>query len=149
MKGGSRWHARLVGASEQGSSVVGLAVLTPVMAMLLFFVVAAGRVGVIEGRLMTAAHSAARAASQYQSASAAQAAATKTAEVSLGQLEVGCLGGPQVRVQKMDLRPGGTVRIQVSCAVKLSDLTLVGIPGSRMVSADFASVVDRFRGGST
>ena len=129
--------------------MIGLVVLTPVMAMILFFVVAAGRVGVIESKLTTAARSAARAATQYQSASEAQAAATKTAEVTLGQLKVRCLDGPQLRVLKMDLRPGGKVRIQVSCAMKLSDLTLLSIPGSKMVSADSASVVDRFRSGST
>ena len=140
---------RIDDASEQGSSVIGLAVLTPVMAMLLFFVVAAGRVGVIESKLTTAARSSARAATQHRSIEAAQAAATTTAEAVLGQLKVVCQGGPRVRVRKMHLRPGGKVQIQVSCSVGLSDLPLLGIPGSLTVSADSTSVVDRYRSGST
>ena len=128
--------------------MVGLVVLTPVMALLLIFVVVAGRVGVIESKLTTAARSAARAAAQYRSVAAARAAATTITDTSLGELEQDCQGGPQVHVLQMDLRPGGRVQIRVSCALRLSDLTMLGIPGSRTMSADSASVVDRHRSGS-
>lgn len=140
-----RRYRSLGDAAERGSSVVGLAILTPVMAMLLFFVVAAGRVGTMESKLTTAASGAARAATQHQSISAAQAAATTTAEASLGQLDVGCQSGPQVYFQEMDLKPGGRVKVRVSCAVRLSDLTLLGIPGNLEMSAASVSVVDRYR----
>ena len=132
--------------SERGSGVVGLAILTPVMAMLLFFVVAAGRVGAIESKLTTAAHGASRAATQHQSLSAAQAAATRTAATSLRQSDVGCQGGPKVYFQEVDLTPGGRVSLRVACAVRLADLTLLGIPGNLEMSAASASVVDRYRG---
>ena len=144
------WLCRRRGVpAERGSSVVGLVILTPMMATLLFFVVAAGRLGVIESKLTSAARSAARAASQTQSVSAAQAAAATTAEATLGHLRTGCHGGPQVRVLELDLRPGGQVHIKVSCVVRLSDLTVPGMPGSRIVSADSVSVVDRFRSGDS
>ena len=134
---------------ERGSTIVELAVLTPVVVVLLFFVVAAGRVGVIESKLATAARSAARAATQYGSALAAEAAATTAAESVLAQSEVNCGGGPQVNLLEMDLRPGGNVQIQISCSVGLSDLTLVALPGSRLVSAQASSVVDRYRSEAT
>ena len=133
MRGNTWWHRPTNGATERGSSVIGLVVLTPVVVLLLFFVVAAGRVGVIESKLTTAARSAAR------------AAAITITETSLGQLEESCEGGPQVRVLEMNLRPGGKVQIQVSCVVRLSDMTMFGVPGSRTVSADSESVVDRHR----
>ena len=132
-------------SGERGSGVVGLVILTPVMAMLLFFVIAAGRVGATESKLTTAASGAARAATQQQSIPAAQAAATTTAETSLSQLNVGCHGGPRVYFQEVDLKPGGRVRVRVSCAVRLSDLTLLGIPGNLEMSAASVSVVDRYR----
>ena len=141
-----RWQA--VGASDRGSSVVGLAVLTPVMAMFLFFVIAAGRVGVIQSKLTTAASGASRAASQLRSTSAAQTAAVTTAEATLGKENVGCKGGPKVYFRQMDLSPGGLVQVQITCAVRLSDLAVPGLPGDISVSADFASPVDRYRGGS-
>lgn len=143
------WCQRRRDAAERGSSVVGLVILTPIMAMLLFFVVAAGRLGVIESKLTSAARNAARAASQTQSVSTAQAVATTTAEATLDRLRTGCHDGPRVRVLELDLGPGGQVHIQVSCVVKLTDLTVPGMPGSRTVSADSVSVVDRFRSGGS
>ena len=145
MSGGSGKYASFGEAAERGSGVVGLVILTPVMAMLLFFVVAAGRMGVIESKLTTAASGAARTATQYQTISAAQAAATTTASTSLRQLDLSCQGGPRVSFQEVDLNPGGKVRVRVSCAVRLSDLTLLGIPGQLEVSAASASVVDHYR----
>lgn len=143
------WCQRRRDAAERGSSVVGLVILTPIMAMLLFFVVAAGRLGVIESKLTSAARNAARAASQTQSVSTAQAVATTTAEATLDRLRTGCHGGPRVRVLGLDLGPGGQVHIQVSCVVRLTDLTVPGMPGSRTVTADSVSVVDRFRSGGS
>lgn len=137
------------GAAERGSSVVGLVILTPMMATLLFFVVAAGRLGVIESKLTSTARSAARAATQSQSVSAAQAAASTTAAATLDHLNTSCHGGPKVSVLELDLRPGGKVHLQVSCVVMLSDLAVPGLPGSRVVSADAISVVDWFRSGGS
>ena len=142
-------HESFGDAGERGSGVVGLAILTPVMALLLFFVVAAGRMGTIQSKLTTAASGAARAATQHQSISAAQTAAITTAETSLRQSHGSCQGGPKVYFQEVDLKPGGRVSVRVSCAVRLSDLTLLGIPGNLEVSATSASVVDRYRGGGT
>lgn len=140
------WRSRrCYRTAERGSSVVGLVILTPIMATLLLFVVAAGRLGVIESKLTSAARNAARAASQTQSVSTAQAAALTTAEATLGHLNTDCHGGPLVRVLELDLRPGGKVHLRVSCEVRLSDLAVPGMPGSRVVSADSTSVVDRFR----
>ena len=135
--------------SERGSSVIELTVLTPVVVILLFFVVAAGRVGVIESKLSTAARSAARAATQYGSAPAAEAAAAAAAKSVLAQSTVNCGGGPRVDLLEMNLRPGGNVQIRVSCSVSLSDLTLIALPGHRLVSAQAVSVVDRSRSETT
>ena len=149
MTGGCQRRPRPERPSERGSSVIELTVLTPVVVVLLFFVVAAGRVGVIESKLSTAARSAARAATQYGWASAAEAAAVAAAETVLAQSTVNCGGGPRVNLLEIDLRPGGSVQIRVSCSVRLSDLTLIALPGHRLVSAQAVSVVDRYRSETT
>lgn len=138
-------HRRIALASARGSSVVGLTLLTPIMAMSLFFVVAAGRIGVVESKLVTAAHSAARAATQHHSASAAKTAATTAATASLTQLGAGCHGGPRIRIEELNLQPGGSVQLQISCAVRLTDLALPGLSGELKVSASARSVVDQYR----
>ena len=51
---------RLVGeTAERGSSMVELTLFTPIMVALLFFVIAAGRVGTIQSKLTAAASGAA------------------------------------------------------------------------------------------
>lgn len=149
MRAVSRGNGAFGDAQDRGSSVVGLAVLAPVMLSLLFFVVAAGRVGVIEGKLTTAASSAARAASQHQSVFAARAAAISIVEATLSDSGTSCRGGPKVFFPEVDLKPGGRVQVRVSCSVDLSDLTTLGIPGSLELSEDSASVVDDYRSQSS
>ncbi len=145
MKAVSQEHCAFDDARDRGSSVVGLAVFAPVMLTLFFFVVAAGRVGVTEGRLATAASGAARAATQHQSIVAAQAAAISIVEATLSNSATSCMGGPKVSFKEVNLKPGGRVQVRVSCSVGLSDLTTLGIPGSLELSADSASVVDYYR----
>ncbi|MCY4193145.1 MAG: pilus assembly protein [bacterium] len=137
---------RLVGeTAERGSSMVELTLFTPIMVALLFFVIAAGRVGTIQSKLTAAASGAARAAAQHQSIPTAQAAATMTAEASLRHSDLGCANGPKVYFQELNLSPGGKVMLRISCAVRLSDLALPGLPGNLEVSAASVSVVDRYR----
>ena len=54
---------------------------------------------------------------------------------------------PQVSVDTTALRPGGQVLVRVSCTARLSDLALLGVPGSRTFTATSVEVVDRWRGG--
>jgi hypothetical protein len=42
-------------------------------------------------------------------------------------------------------RPGGQVTVDVTCTAALSDLTLLGVPGTRHITASFSAPVDRFR----
>ncbi len=145
MKRETSQHRRIALISARGSSVVGLTLLAPIMAMSLLFVVAAGRIGVVESKLIAAAHSAARAATQHRSSSAAETAATTAATASLNQLGVGCHGGPRVRIEELNLQPGGSVKLEVSCVVRLTDLALPGLSNKLRVSASARSVVDQFR----
>jgi len=78
--------------------VIGLVVLTPVMALLFFFVVAAGRVGVVESKLTAAARGAARAVSQSRSTDAAGAGAGAIPDPAFGHCAGEGEGGPMVGV---------------------------------------------------
>jgi hypothetical protein len=43
------------------------------------------------------------------------------------------------------LRPGGRVRVNVSCTVDLGDALLLGVAGQRRLSADALEPVDTWR----
>ena len=55
-------------------------------------------------------------------------------------------GSVDVRVDTGGLRPGGAVTVTVSCRVRLADLVLLGVPGSRVVESTATSPVDQWRG---
>lgn len=130
---------------EHGSAVVELAVVTPAILLLLMLVVAAGRLVLARQDVYGAAADAARAASVRGHPGNAEADARATVRRSLADRGVTCrnLG---VGVDAGALAPGGTVSVAVTCTVALSDLGLLGLPGSRAVSARAYEVVDRYRG---
>lgn len=122
-----------------------LVLITPAILVLLLFVVAGGRLVLARERVDAAARDAARAGTIARSAAAAQADATKAAEARLADAGVTC-GTLDVKADVTDFRPGGTVTTTITCTVDLGDLTLLGVPGSRTITAVAAETVDTLRG---
>jgi Flp pilus assembly protein TadG len=137
------WLRRLA-ASDTGSATTELALATPVLMAVLLFLVLCGRLVSAQMDLDAAASSGARSGSIARSETAARAEAERTARQTLAARGVTCRQAT-VRVTTGGLRPGGSVTVTVSCAVPLSDLLLLGVPGSRAVSATATSPVDRWR----
>ena len=140
-----RWR-HLTGRGDTGSSTVELAILAPLLVGLLLFVVLCGRLVSAQLDLDAAAHGAARAASISRTMSGADADARQTALDTLAARGVTCRQ-PTITVDTGGLRPGGVVTVTVSCTVPLSDLALISVPGTRVVSATSTSPVDLWRGG--
>ncbi len=138
---------RLLGCAvpETGSSVVGITIFTPIVAILLFFVIAAGRTGITESKVTTAAYTAARAATQHRSTDTAIFAAQITAAGSLNDNGQRCKGGSQVLIHELNLHPAGKVKLEVVCEVSFADLVVPGLPGSTVVTAEAVAVVDNYR----
>lgn len=130
---------------EEGTAVVELTILMPALLMVLMLVVAAGRLVQARNDVYGAAADAARAVSLRQGASEADADARATATRSLADRGVTCRR-VQVGVEAAGMTPGATVSVEVTCSVDLSDLGLLGVPGTRAVTARAFEVVDRFRG---
>lgn len=133
------------GRSERGSATVELAIMTPAVVMLLLLAVAAGRIVQAKNDVYGSAADAARAASLRQAAGGADADARDTAARALASRGVSCRR-LSVTTDGVGGAPGSTLSVEVSCAVGLDDLGLIGVPGSRTVSARAYEVVDRFRG---
>lgn len=142
-----RWRA-VTRHGDAGSSTVELAILAPLLVGLLLFVVLCGRLVTAQLDVDAAAHGAARAASIARSVPAATADAQRTAREILSARGITC-GQPDVQVSTGGLRPGGVVTVTVSCRVPLSDLALISVPGSRLVTATSSSPIDLWRGGPT
>ena len=121
-----------------------ITLLTPLLVLMLLFVVFLGRVTEAQAVISDAAHQAARAASIAPTPSTATAQAQQAAATALSGRGLAC----QRFTVTMDLggfTPGGTVRATVTCTTGLSDLALLDVPGSRTLSATFTSVIDTYR----
>ncbi|WP_410630950.1 TadE/TadG family type IV pilus assembly protein [Amycolatopsis sp. cmx-4-83] len=118
--------------------------IAPVVVMLLVFVAVVVHRGVdAKLRLDDTAHQAARAASLQRTPAAAAAAAEATATSALAH------AGPVCRDAAVSTRtssiPGSTVVVSVRCTVDFGQALLLGVPGSRALSATASEVIDTYR----
>ncbi|SEP53402.1 TadE/TadG family type IV pilus assembly protein [Amycolatopsis saalfeldensis] len=133
---------------ERGSAAAELTLLTPLLILLLLFVVLCGRLADTKLRINDVAHQAARAATLARTPSQATANAQTTASAALASAGITCQS-LTVSTDTQGLKPGSTVTVTVSCSVGLGDLTMLGVPGSRTFESSFSSPVDVWRGTST
>ncbi|MDA8285165.1 MAG: pilus assembly protein [Actinomycetota bacterium] len=129
---------------ERGAVTTELVLLTPLLILLLLFVVALGRLAGARINVDGAAAQAARAASIAATPGEASAAAQQTATAALGSDHVTC-ATLQVATNTARFAPGGSVTVTVTCAVALSDLTGLRLPVSERVSSSAISVIDTYR----
>lgn len=131
---------------DLGSAAAELVLVAPFLILLLLFVVAAGRLVQASLSAGSAAQQAARAASIARDPASADSDATSVARSALSGQGITC-SPMAVNPDVGGLVSGGEVSVQVSCTVRLSDLVLLGVPGTETVSARAESPVDVYRGG--
>lgn len=133
-----------IGGIDRGSAAIEMVLLTPVLVVLLLFVVHVGRTSEGVSELRHAADQGARAASlaaRSRMSAAAVAAVRRDLAASGSSCEQ-----PTVAVTLQSSGFSSSVRVDVRCRVSNLGLALIG---SRQVqlSATSTEVVDRFRGG--
>jgi Flp pilus assembly protein TadG len=147
MKSSTRRRAAGVGRGlrdERGAVATELVLLTPLLILILLFVVALGRLAGARINVDGAAAQAARAASIATTPGGATAAAQQAATAALGSDHVTC-ATLQVATDTARFAPGGSVTVTVTCAVALGDLTGLALPATEQVSSTAASVIDTYR----
>lgn len=135
-------------AGERGSTTLELTILAPFLLLFISVVVFAGRMAIANQSVESAAWEAARQASISRSSSYAHTSARDAAKDSLQQQGLEC-GDMTVAVDVDDFSRapgrGGEVSATVACRVRLSDLMIPGVPGSRLVEASASSPLDTYR----
>ena len=135
----SRWDR-----SERGTAAE-LGVLALPIMLVLLLTVALGRFASARSEVDAAARDAARAASFARSAGAAASAAEAAAAASLDSDGLACQRFT-VSVDLANFTPGGEVVAHVHCTISLADLTLLRLPASPTISAQFREPVDTYLG---
>ena len=140
-------RVRRLRGDESGSVATELVLLTPLLILMLLFVVALGRLAGARLDVNGAAAQAARAASIARDPSTATAMAQQTATSALGSDDVTC-GNLTVSTNTSQFEPGGQVAVTVTCTVALSDLVGLRLPAAETVSSTSTSVIDTYRAGT-
>ncbi|MWA04610.1 pilus assembly protein [Actinomadura sp. LD22] len=134
---------------DAGNAVVETAILAPVFITFLAGLLVVMRVVHGSAVVAQAAADAARQASIARTAREAQAAASTSAMRTLHDRGLHC--APSVRLDLSGFnRPVGqpaVVSARVTCAIRLSDVGLPGMPGVRTVVKTHRSPIDPYRGG--
>jgi Flp pilus assembly protein TadG len=132
-----------------GNAALELVILAPVLLLLVSLVIAAGRTSLAQGSVSAAARDAARQASISRTAGQARISARAGALGELAQQGLHCAPA-SVRVDlagfAVPIGLPATVSVTVTCQVKLADLLLPGVPGSKVLRAKFVSPLDPYRG---
>lgn len=127
-----------------GSVSTEMVIVAPIAIMLLCFVTLVGRTSSARGTVNSAARDAARAASLERNPINATAAATQSANTALASTSTRC-ASVSVDADVSSYGPGGQVAVTVTCDIKLSDLGLLGLSGTKAVSARAVEVIDQYK----
>ena len=129
---------------ERGSAALEITLVTPLLILVLLFVIGLGRLASARGEVDGAARDAARAASITRNPAAAVTAAKAAAEATLADRLISC-HHVHVSTDTSDFQPGGSVTVDVACDVDLADVAPAGF-GTRTLHGHAIAVIDTYRG---
>lgn len=138
----SRRRRRLHG--DEGFSTLELVVITPFLLAMVLLVVGFGRVTHGKQLVQQAAAAAARAAALASTPGQAQSDAIAEASSALTQAGVSCQQ-MHPTVDTSQFHAGGQVSVSITCVTNLADLTVVGFPGHKTLSASATAPLDQYR----
>jgi Flp pilus assembly protein TadG len=143
-----RTGSRPPATGDLGSTTLELVIWAPGLLLVIGLLVVAGRVNAANAAVEQAAADAARSASIARTPGAASTSAETSAQQSLAAQALQCTTvNVTVDTGGFAASPGqpATVTATVSCPVRLSDLGIPGLPGTRTVSHTAVSSLDTFR----
>ena len=141
----TRWRR---GRGERGSAAVEAAIGLPAFMLFVGLIIFGGRTAITHAAVESAAADAARTASIARSASQASQGAQSAGQASLANQGIRCLS-VTVTVDVSDFArtvgEPGSVTATVECRLDLADLSVPGVPGSRLIKASSNSPLDTWR----
>lgn len=134
---------------DGGFSTLELVIITPFLLAFVLLVVGFGRVTHGRQLVQQAAAAAARAASLANTPWQASADATQEASDTLAQAGISCQA-MHPTVDTSQFYAGGQVSVTITCVTNMSDLSVVGFPGHKTLTASATVPLEQYRqfGGS-
>lgn len=133
---------------ERGSASIEAILGIPVFIFFIGLIIFGGRTAITHAAVESASADAARTASIARTASQAKQDAEAAAQASLANQGIWCLH-VNVAIDVSDFaKPVGEIGLvaaTVECRLNLSDLSVPGVPGSRLIKATTSSPLDTWR----
>lgn len=133
---------------ERGSAAIEAAIGVPAFLLFVGLIIFGGRTATTHQSVETAAADAARSASLERTSASARTQAISAATTSLSNQGIHCLDiDVSVDASQFSRTVGeaATVSVTVQCRLDLSDLSVPGVPGSRLIRATSTSPIDTWR----
>lgn len=133
---------------DRGALSLEAVILFPVLILVLLLVVALGRIGSANNAVDAAARNAARAASLERTGGSASTAGQQMAHSVLNQQGLQCTStSVSVSTAGFSAQIGepASTTATVTCTVRLSDIGLPGLPGTKTMTSSFTSSIDSYR----
>ena len=133
---------------DRGSASIEAAIGLPAFALFVGLIIFGGRNATTHSAVESAAVDAARSASIARTNSEVKNDAKTAAQASLANQDIHCLSVTVV-VDTSDFSKSvgqpGSVSATVECRLDLADLSVPGVPGSRLIKATISSPLDTWR----
>ncbi|CAN5406417.1 hypothetical protein BH10ACT8_BH10ACT8_07580 [soil metagenome] len=129
---------------DDGFSTLELVVITPFLLAFVLLVVGFGRVTHGRQLVQQAAAAAARSAALANTPGQAATDATQEASDTLAQAGISCQS-MRPSVDTSQFHAGGQVSVTITCVTNLSDLTVVGFPGHKTLTASATVPLEQYR----
>lgn len=133
---------------EHGSASIEAAIGLPAFALFVGLIILGGRTATTHQAVESAATDAARSASIARTSTTANTAAKTAAQTSLANQNINCVSVDiAVNTSQFNRAVGetATVAVTVQCRLDLSDLSVPGVPGTRIIRATMTSPLDTWR----
>ncbi len=133
---------------ERGSAAIEAVIGVPAFLLFVGLIIFGGRSATTHQSVETAAADAARSASLERTSASARTQAISAATTSLSNQGIHCLDIDVTIDASQFSRTVGeaaTVSVTVQCRLDLSDLSIPGVPGSRLIRATSTSPIDTWR----
>jgi Flp pilus assembly protein TadG len=129
---------------EEGQALAELVIVAPVLLLVILLLVGIGRIESAQGDVESAARAGVQAAVVQADPNGAQAQATAAVTSTLAGAGLTC-PSPQISTDTSNFVAGGWVSVTVTCVTSLADVSVPGVPGSKILTATSFAHIDPYR----
>ena len=130
--------------SDDAQATLELCIVAPLLVVVMLLMVSIGRIYSAQGDVEAAARAGVQAAVVADNAATAENDANTAAANTLSSAGLAC-PTPLISTNTSNFTAGGTVSVTVKCVTSLGNVSVPGLPGTKILVASASAEIDPFR----